>query len=573
MPPSPRLVTLRRSAVALALGLAVLLVAAAPASAHALLLRTDPSPQSTVPTSPAAVRLYFSEPVEAGAGDVRVYDVDGNRVDKDKVHRTGGNREVVVDVPHLADGTYTVTWRAVSSDTHPVRGGFVFYVGHPSSISAVAVAQPHPASRAVTYGFGVIRFLWYAALIGIVGLVVVRRWAWTPTLRDARLLDSDAADRFRRSFSHALIGAWVVLALSGIAALGFQSAVVSGRPFLQSLRPSSLHAVIDRAYGHGWLVEMALVALLLLPVAGLARRTRLLGVPPDVWIWIGGLVVGGLCAVSAWQGHARTDARPALTVASVAVHLFAVGVWAGGLATVVLVARPAWHRAPEADQRSIVSGVVRRFSTIAIGSVIVVAATGTISALADFHGISDLWRYGYGRVVGLKIALLVIAVIVAARHRFVTPRRLDADAPTEVRRFGSWAGTELVALVGAVALAAALVAMVPGRTLALAANGPVNTDQKVGDYTVQLLVDPTHVGRNDVHVTFIGSTGLAAAEVTTAEVTLTPPAGTAGLLAMRLIGPGHFVGETDLPSAGRYHVNVRSPQASTTFTFTVRKGA
>src|SRR3954469_1160571 len=232
---SIRPVTLRRLAVAFALALVVLLGAAAPASAHALLLRTDPSPQSTVPTSPDAVRLFFSEPVEVAAGDVRVYDVDGKRVDKDKVHRTGGNREVDVEVPHLADGTYTVTWRAVSSDTHPVRGGFVFYVGHPSSISAVAVAQPHPASHTVTYAFGVIRFLWYSALIGIVGLVVVRRWAWTPTLRHARLLESDTAERFRGSFSRALVGTWIVLALSGIAALGFQSAVVSGRPFLQSL--------------------------------------------------------------------------------------------------------------------------------------------------------------------------------------------------------------------------------------------------------------------------------------------------------------------------------------------------
>src|SRR3954453_4051889 len=116
---SIRPVTLRRLAVAFALVLVVLLGAAAPASAHALLLRTDPSPQSTVPTSPDAVRLFFSEPVEAAAGDVRVYDVDGKRVDKDKVHRTGGNREVVVEIPHLNDGTYTVTWRAVSSDTHP----------------------------------------------------------------------------------------------------------------------------------------------------------------------------------------------------------------------------------------------------------------------------------------------------------------------------------------------------------------------------------------------------------------------------------------------------------------------
>ena len=85
------------------------------------------------------MRLFFSEPVEVGFGAVRVFDVDAHRVDLGHIQRAGGNREVVVPVRHLADGTYTVTWRVVSADGHPVHGGFGFYVVAPSTISAVAV--------------------------------------------------------------------------------------------------------------------------------------------------------------------------------------------------------------------------------------------------------------------------------------------------------------------------------------------------------------------------------------------------------------------------------------------------
>src|SRR5947209_7183836 len=129
----------RGMAVVVALaGFAVL--SASPASAHALLLRTEPAPQTTVAQSPRVLSLFFSESVEVSAGDVRLYDVDGKSLEVGAPHRTNGNSEVTVSLPHLDDGTYTVVWRAVSADSHPVRGGFLFYVGHPSSFSVVAIA-------------------------------------------------------------------------------------------------------------------------------------------------------------------------------------------------------------------------------------------------------------------------------------------------------------------------------------------------------------------------------------------------------------------------------------------------
>ena len=59
-----------------ALVLAIVAATAGPAAAHAVLLRTDPSPQTTVKTPPVVVRLRFSEPVEVAFGAVRVFDVD-----------------------------------------------------------------------------------------------------------------------------------------------------------------------------------------------------------------------------------------------------------------------------------------------------------------------------------------------------------------------------------------------------------------------------------------------------------------------------------------------------------------
>jgi hypothetical protein len=104
----------------------------------------------------------------------------------------------------------------------------------------------------------------------------------------------------------------------------------------------------------------------------------------------------------------------------------------------------------------------------------------------------------------------------------------------------------------------------------LAAKGPVNQERRAGPYTVQLYIDPTSVGANQVHVTFVNPGGLAAAEVATAQVALGPAATSLQPLAMRLISPGHFVGDTTLPGPGRYQLSVQatgSPAATTTFDF------
>jgi len=161
---------------------ATVAVTAGPAAGHAVLLRTDPAPQTTVPTPPGAVRLRFSEPVEIAFGAVRVFDVDGKRVDNGKITTAAGRREVVVPAS-LPGGTYTVTWRVISTDGHRITGGFQFYVGAPSTISAVAVEPDSGSGPVVSWGYGAARFAWYAALLAVVGLVVMRRFVWTPAVR------------------------------------------------------------------------------------------------------------------------------------------------------------------------------------------------------------------------------------------------------------------------------------------------------------------------------------------------------------------------------------------------------
>jgi len=122
-------VTLRRP---LALGvIALALACPAAAKAHALLEDTSPARGAQLERAPERVSFRFSEPVEAAFGSVRVYDGDGERVDRGSAEHAGGRGDAIaVDLRDgLGDGTYTATYRVISADSHPVRGGFVFTVG------------------------------------------------------------------------------------------------------------------------------------------------------------------------------------------------------------------------------------------------------------------------------------------------------------------------------------------------------------------------------------------------------------------------------------------------------------
>jgi copper transport protein len=242
------------------------------------------------------------------------------------------------------------------------------------------------------------------------------------------------------------------------------------------------------------------------------------------------------------------------------------------------VGGPAWRRLAEDRRAPLLADLVRRFSRLAVGAVAVVVVTGAVNSFLELATPGDLWRLDYGRAILAKIGLLAVALALAARHRWVVPGRLarptpEGGAAAAVGSFERTSAWEAVLLGLAVAVTAGLVVLVPGRTVALAAAGPVNETSRTAGYTVQLYIDPTAVGANEFHVSFVTPSGLAAGEVTNASVSLGPVGSGGTPLAMRLISPGHFVGDGDLPGPGRYQLAVDastdSAKPSTSFTFSL----
>ena len=107
--------------------LLLLLMAMGEASAHAMLDHAEPRVGNKVATAPREVTLWFTQKLEAAFSTITVTNAAGQRVDTGKT-RVSGN-QMSVSLRSGGAGTYHVTWRVLSVDTHTTDGNFSFQVG------------------------------------------------------------------------------------------------------------------------------------------------------------------------------------------------------------------------------------------------------------------------------------------------------------------------------------------------------------------------------------------------------------------------------------------------------------
>jgi methionine-rich copper-binding protein CopC len=165
--------------------LAVLLVTAtvaliggvAPANAHNVLVRTDPVDGSTVASLPDVIVLTFNEPGDADGTVIAVTGPAGNVASGVPTLVDSEVRQAVG--PGSPAGRYTVNWRVVSSDGHPIDGSFAFTASTGTSGTATPRPSDAPTIPAAAAGAGATGWAIAAAVaifaLGIGAILLYRR--------------------------------------------------------------------------------------------------------------------------------------------------------------------------------------------------------------------------------------------------------------------------------------------------------------------------------------------------------------------------------------------------------------
>jgi copper transport protein len=491
---------------------------AGPASAHAQLERTDPADGTVLDTAPSAVTLTFSEGVSIADDGIRVVNGQGDRVDRGDAHRGADDTQVTVALDgDLARGTYIVSWRIVSEDSHPIQGAFQFSVGEKSEIDAglLADAEADPETGWQTVG---------AVLRGLVAAGSLLAAGGTAFLL---LLSNRTAPAWETGARVVSVAA-VVAGIAALIGLPVQAVLVTGRGFDALTDAEALRQAVGDGVGPSaalTVIGLLLVVLALrLPRAALALAT-----------------VGGVLALVALvvSGHTRSATSPALMMAADLVHVVAGAAWFGGLVMLGLHLR----QQRRSDEPVPATELISRFSGAATWALAAVTAAGLVMSWMEVRALGALGSTTYGRLLLLKVAVVALVAAGGAYNRFgLLPSVIgETDRPAQWHRLGSVVRLEAAGLVGALAVTAVLVNVTPARDAA-GVGKVISETVEFGDGSMQVVVDPGRTGANDIHFYFLDESGQVLPDFESLEIDFTLPAKSIGPIAhpASRAGPGHY---------------------------------
>ena len=104
------------------------------------------------------------------------------------------------------------------------------------------------------------------------------------------------------------------------------------------------------------------------------------------------------------SGHAAAAERFRSAVVSAdALHVITAGTWIGTLAIIVMT----WRALRELGA---VALIINKFSPLALASAAMLTASGVVGALVNLSPLSSLFTSTYGRVLMIKLALVVVVI-------------------------------------------------------------------------------------------------------------------------------------------------------------------
>lgn len=440
----------------------VLLGVSAPAQAHPALVTSSPGAGYAVTSAPGEIVLMFNETVSLPDRPLTVRDAGGGErmlrleLDPDGTSLRG------VPAAELPVGAYEVSYRVVGRDGDLINGTFTFGVATPvGTVSGASGGAGDPQRvQGLTAAFRGLLFLGLA--LGLGGAYL----AW-------RVDEATGG----------LPGARPLLRTGSLLGLAGATGLLAG------LGPAA--ELLERVSAPG-IAQLLAAEAVLLSVAALSARRPARGALAAASLV--GVVL--LEAARAHPGEAFGAAGAALTV----VHLLAGALWLGGLVQALRLTA-GWRTTKPRAVRVAVETYVRN----AVVLLVLVAVTGTVSAVTLLPSLADWTGTTYGRTLLVKLALFALVLTAAlffrTRVRRVhrqdhPPAPPDTAAPAAPvpahgpRHWARPAGVEAAMLAAVVLVAAAVTSVTPARLVPVSSllAAPIGPTLRVADRVRQVSV-------------------------------------------------------------------------------------
>lgn len=506
-----------------------LMLASAPAWAHASLVQTEPANASVLAQAPETLTLRFSEDVTPTR--LQIVEPDGRALAPRAVHADGAT--LTVRLPPLGDGSHALSWHVISADGHPVAGVVTFAVG-------AAAARPAPVSArmpgALAAAIWLARVLLYLGLFVGVGGVFYGAW-----LLPGR---TQAGGEPSRAAGRAIDAALLLGLLSAGMSAGLQGADMLGLGAAQGMGWRAWRTGAGSPYG----LTLGIAALAM-ALALAARHMR----APRAARGTSLLALIGVGLALAASGHASTAPPQWATRPAVFLHATGIALWVGALLPLAGALRAGNALGPPA---------LARFSRLIVYPLTVLVLAGLVLAAIQLGSPSALLTTGYGRVLVLKLALVAAVLLLAAFNRWRLTGAVARGEAHAARRLRRCIAVETAVLLAILAVVALWRFTAPPRSLALAAHTAHAQDSvQVQLHDPRAMVDlrlaPAHAGPVAITAAIRGASGPLVAQ----EVRYTLSNRAVGIEALHAqateVSPGVWRADAvAIPTAGRWTIEV-----------------
>jgi copper transport protein len=439
-------------------------------SAHAALIKSVPEPNSFIKTSPRQISLVFNERLEDSLYYIKVIDDRGQSVTTNKALLAADRTTMTLQLPKLPDGSYVVTYHIISADGHPVGSSYLITVGATLGNNTFIAPSQDLAGHTLSWHMSVRDILQSASrVVYYLSLLLLTGWVlWSA------VLSNHPDPSLQRTLLRWRIGLLRCFMIALILLIYYHYEDLLGEGGVKEL----FHLFIGTGIGVSW------SASFLLAIAGfiVLQRRR----------WIDALWVVLMIAVKCMNGHAIAFKPQSLTLLLDAVHLGAAMIWVGGLAIGIVF----WRN------KAFLAEWLPRFSRAVLGSIIVLAVSGTLTALLFLPKLSYVFYSQWGTLLlikaGLVVGVAVVGALIRKHMRKQQIQRLESQetsVPLSGRALSVWFKVDVMLMVIIVAIVGLLTYAAP-----LPSNHPFNWHEMGEKAHLTVNITPNIPGTNTFNV-------------------------------------------------------------------------
>ena len=382
------------------------------ASAHPYTEETIPSLGSNAPVGTSEVIVYFSEAIDINFSELKVFDTNGNQIDNKDTAYYEGELSLIVTIPPLEDGVYTVSTKVLSKvDGHLVPGAFLFAVGDVViDPSLLGIEQP---SELIFFPEAGARFPGLVGQTIVLGAVIASLIIWGTQNKQSIKEELEKIQSIHHGKFMSVTGIGLVLIfISDILMIAVQTIRLEASPI----------DAIQTDFGNIWLIRMIVTIILLGIWFGIDKK-KALSKKSQIAMLAVSLV---LISTTSLIGHGAASGQTAPLVLDY-IHNLVAATWIGGIFYFVFTLLPTFSQLKESNREKMSLVLIPRFSIAFIIAVGIVIITGPTLMWFLESDVGMITESVYGQLIILKIAIAAVMVGLGGFFQFKVQKNAEKN--------------------------------------------------------------------------------------------------------------------------------------------------